>query len=119
MSSGRKQPPKPSEALNSDMGRAPSTKKQDAPAIKLFNYFLCEILCLDPIDEIDIEQLKCEAEELITGYSMYLCNTNIPKSHEKYLKGTVSPAPREFMKYRPCRIPREGNSTIKRACARE
>ena len=99
MSSVSKQARKPSAALNADMGRASSTKSQDVPAIKLFNYLLSEILCLSPIDEISMEQLKEGVEDILTGYSLYLCNTNIPKNHEKYLLDKDAPPPNDFMKF--------------------
>ena len=99
MSSSKKEPRKATELLGRNVGRAPSTCEQDKPAIKLFNYFLMEILSLDPIDEMDRTQLSDELEDILTGYSLYLCNTLIPKNHVKYLADKSNSTPSEYMKY--------------------
>ena len=72
-------------AMDRDMGRADSTISQDKPAIKLFNYFLTHILGLPTLDEMDVSDLSDDLENIITGYSIYLRDTNIPRNHTKYL----------------------------------
>ena len=84
--------------LSNDVGRAPSTAKQDEPAIELFNYFLTEILSLPSLSEIDRAELAEDMENIMTGYSMYLQNTNIPVNHKLYLNDTTK-VPTSFLKY--------------------
>ena len=72
-------------AMDRDMGRADSTISQDKPAIKLFNYFLTHILGLPTLNEMDVSDLSDDLENIITGYSIYLCDKNIPRNHTKYL----------------------------------
>ena len=80
------------------MGRAKSTKDQDVVALKLFDYFLAEIMRMSPIDDMDLTQLSDELEDILTGYLLYLCSTNIPKNHVNYLSNRDTPT-REYMKY--------------------
>lgn len=89
---------KRSEVLSRDMGRAPTTSAQDKSAIDLFNHFLVDILGLDDIDEIDMEVLSDDLENILTGYSYYLCNTNIPVNFKKYLADPEL-EPTQFMVY--------------------
>ena len=71
--------------MDRDMGRSESTISQDKPAIKFFNYFLTHILGLPTLDEMDVSDLSDDLENIITGYSIYLHDTNIPINHTKYL----------------------------------
>lgn len=84
--------------LSKDVGRAPSTTKQDDPAIQLFEYFLTEILSLPPLSEINSSELDEDMENIMTGYSVYLQNTNIPVNHRAYLNDTTK-LPTSFLKY--------------------
>ena len=59
--------------LSNDVGRAPSTVRQDEPAIELFEYFLTEILSLQSLSAIDRAELDEDMENIMTGYSMYWC----------------------------------------------
>ena len=67
------------------MGRAGTTIRQDEPAFRLLNYFLVNILGSVPIDHKTTTDLEEEAEDILTGYSVYLRDTNIPRYWERYL----------------------------------
>lgn len=74
-----------SSALSNNVGRAPSTQNQDKAAITLFNYFLVEVLGSVSIDDMNTDDLEEDAENILTGYSLYLRDTNIPKNHQACL----------------------------------
>ena len=74
-----------STQLSRDISRAGSTKTQDGSAIKLFNYFITEILNMIPLDDLELPHLEEGVENILISYSLWLCDTNIPRNHEKYL----------------------------------
>ena len=74
-----------SSALSNDVGRAQATQNQDKAAITLFNYFLVEVLGSVSIDDMNTDDLEEDAENILTGYSLYLRDTNIPKNHQACL----------------------------------
>ena len=73
------------DLLKRDISRADSTNQQDVPAFALFNHFLVNILGMCPLDDISDEDLDYDAENILTGYSLFLRNTNIPVNHQKCL----------------------------------
>ena len=64
------------DLLKRDISRADSTNQQDVPAFALFNHFLVNILGMCPLDDISDEDLDYDAENILTGYSLFLRNTN-------------------------------------------
>ncbi len=91
-------PSLPSTALRRDMSRALSTINVDNAAIDLLNYYLVHVLNVDAINEIDINYLDDDMESFLTGYSHYLCNTNIPVNHKRFIENPDL-VPDRFMKY--------------------
>ena len=85
--------------LSRDVGRAASTVDQDSPAISLFNYFLTEIMGLPPIEDMDLKSLEEDAENILTGYSNYICNTNIPHNHKQISSDRNVDPSNGYMKY--------------------
>ena len=74
------------DLLKRDVSRADSTNKQDVPAFALlFDHFLVNILGMPPLDDISDEDLDYDAENILTGYSIFLQNTNIPVNHQRCL----------------------------------
>jgi hypothetical protein len=71
-----------STALGRDISRAGSTKNQDKSAIALFDHYLVNVLGLVSIDDMKKEDLEEDVENMLTGYSLYLRDTNIPKNHQ-------------------------------------
>ena len=72
--------------LSKDISRAPSTVLQDKAAVDVLNYYLVYILGADEIDDIDMRIIETDIESFLTGFSYWLCNTNIPANHQKYLE---------------------------------
>ena len=87
-----------SAALSRDMSRSESTKKVDGSAIDLLNYYLVYVLRLDCIDDIDLDMISDDMESFLTGYSNYLCHTNIPANHKKFIE-QPDLVPTQFLKY--------------------
>ncbi|EJK69899.1 hypothetical protein THAOC_08804 [Thalassiosira oceanica] len=83
------------------MGRAESTINQDAPAVKVFNYYITGVLNMVPLDDLNAEQLDECVHALLSSYSDWLCNTNIPYNAAEVLANPRSAAqpPTNFLKY--------------------
>ena len=62
-----------STQLSRDISRAGSTKTQDGSAIKLFNYFITEILNMIPLDDLELPHLEEGVENILISYSLWLC----------------------------------------------
>lgn len=101
---GAQQQPSPQQGtagaamLAGDMSRADSTIAADASSIKLFDYFLVHVFSSVASAYLDPSYLEDGGlEQLARAYSMWLANTNIPKSFEKYLNDP-SLVPSSFLK---------------------
>ena len=84
--------------LSRDMSRASRTILADQSAIEVLDYYLTHILLDEGIDDIELEFISDDMEGYLTGYSSFLCNTNIPVNHKRYLENPEL-VPDKFLKY--------------------
>ena len=64
-----------------DVGISSMTAAGYKSALSLFDHFLVSVLNQTKLESIHVERLDAEVEDILRGYSLWLCDTNIPKNH--------------------------------------
>ena len=65
-----------------DISLSDSTKKGYKAALSLFDHFLVHVLHGSSLESFEVVRLNEEVEDILTGYSLWLCDTNIPKNYD-------------------------------------
>ena len=60
------------QVLSLDVSRAPSTVKQDDPAMVLFDHYLVNVAGFVSLNEMARDDINEDVEGLLTGYSLWL-----------------------------------------------
>lgn len=64
-----------------DIGISQMTASGYKSALSLFDHFLVSVLNQAELENMHVDRLDAEAEDILRGYSLWLCDTNIPKNH--------------------------------------
>ena len=64
-----------------DISLSDSTRKGYKAALSLFDHFLVHVLHGSSLESFEVVRLNEEVEDILRGYSLWLCDTNIPKNY--------------------------------------